>query len=85
MDLIALQKPLPLSVSLNHAIIIHLVTKYVKYLFGAKSGRVSVISATRALKLLDKNEFDAIFTASPTVAGNAMILRSLTHLTVLRK
>ena len=94
MDSIALQEPLPLSVSLNHTIIIHLPTNYVKHLFGAKSGRVvwkegfgdnhwasplhadgkiyffsqegkvSVISLTRALKLLAENEFDAIFIAS---------------------
>ena len=110
MDSIALQEPLPLSASLNHAIIIHPATNYVKHLFGAKSGRVvwkeriggnhwafplyadgkiyffsqegkvSVILATRTFKLLAENECDASFIASPPVAGNAMILRSLTHL-----
>ena len=34
-DSIALQELLPLSVSLNHATIIHLATSYVKHLFGA--------------------------------------------------
>ena len=37
---VALQESLPLSASLNYAIIIHLATNYVKHLFGAKSGRV---------------------------------------------
>ena len=36
-DLIILQEPLPLSANLNHAIIIHLATDYVKHLFGPKA------------------------------------------------
>ena len=107
-DSIVLQEPSPLSASLNHAIIIHPATNYVKHLVGAKGegwkeriggnhwafplyadgkiyffsqeGKASVISATRAFKLLAENECDASFIASPAVAGNAMILRSLTHL-----
>jgi hypothetical protein len=35
-DLIILQESLPLSANLNHAIIIHLATDYVKHLFGPK-------------------------------------------------
>ena len=48
--------------------------------FFSMEGRVSVISAGRAFKLLARNEFDNEFTASGAVAGNTLILRSLTHL-----
>ena len=48
--------------------------------FFSMEGRVSVISARRAFKLLARNEFDNEFIASGAVAGNALILRSLTHL-----
>ena len=48
--------------------------------FFSMDGRVSVISAGRAFKLLARNEFDGEFIASGAVAGNALILRSLTHL-----
>ncbi len=48
--------------------------------FFSMEGRVSVISAARAFKLLARNEFDNEFIASGAVAGNALILRSLTHL-----
>ena len=41
---------------------------------------MSVISAGREFKLLARNEFDEGFIASGAVAGNALILRSLTHL-----
>lgn len=49
------------------------------YFFGM-DGRVSIISAGREFKLLAQNEFDGEFIASGAVAGNALILRSLTHL-----
>ena len=48
--------------------------------FFSMEGRVSVISAGREFKLLARNEFDGEFIASGAVAGNALILRSLTHL-----
>ncbi|MYF99236.1 PQQ-like beta-propeller repeat protein [Candidatus Poribacteria bacterium] len=43
-------------------------------------GIVSVISAGRELKILARNKFDTEFIASGAVAGNKLILRSLTHL-----
>ena len=48
--------------------------------FFSMEGRVSVISAGREFKLLARNEFDDGFIASGAVAGNALILRSRTHL-----
>ena len=51
-----------------------------KIYFFSKKGKVSVISAEREFQLLAENEFDASFIASPAVAGNNIILRSLTHL-----
>ena len=48
--------------------------------FFSMEGRVSVISASREFKLLTRNEFDGEFIASGAVAGNALILRSRTHL-----
>lgn len=43
-------------------------------------GVVSVISAARNFQVLAENKFDASFIASPAVAEDALILRSLTHL-----
>ena len=48
--------------------------------FFSMEGRVSVISAGREFQLLACNEFDGEFIASGAIAGNALILRSLTHL-----
>ena len=48
--------------------------------FFSMEGRVSVISAGRAFNVLARNEFDNEFIASGAVAGNALILRSRTHL-----
>jgi len=48
--------------------------------YSREGGKVSVISAAREYQLLAENEFDASFIASPAVAGNNLILRSLTHL-----
>ncbi len=48
--------------------------------FFSMEGRVSVISAGREFKLLARNAFDGEFIASGAVAGNALILRSLTDL-----
>ena len=56
-----------------------------KIYFFSKEGKVSVISAAREFQLLAENEFDASFIASPAVAGNAIILRSLTHLYCIEK
>ena len=51
-----------------------------KIYFFSMDGRVSVISAGREFQLLARNEFDGEFIASGAVAGNAIILRSDTHL-----
>ncbi len=51
-----------------------------KIYFFSQKGKVPVISATQIFKLLTENKFDAGFIASPAVAGNAMILRTRTHL-----
>jgi outer membrane protein assembly factor BamB len=48
--------------------------------FSGEKGIVSVISAARDFQLLAENKFDASFIASPAIAGNSIILRSLTHL-----
>jgi len=48
--------------------------------FFSMEGRVSVIAAEREPQLLTLNELDGEFIASGAVAGNALILRSLSHL-----
>ncbi len=48
--------------------------------FFSRDGNVSVISAAREFEILAENEFDEGFIASPAVAGNTIIVRSLTHL-----
>ena len=47
--------------------------------------RTTGTSSTRAFKLLTHNAFDGEFIASGAVAGNALILRSLTHLYCIGK
>ncbi len=49
------------------------------YLTGI-GGTVTVVSAAREFELLAENEFDARFTAGPAIAGDAILLRSGTHL-----
>ena len=49
------------------------------YLSG-KEGIVSVIAAGRNFQLVAENRFEANFIASPAVAEDSIILRSLTHL-----
>jgi len=56
-----------------------------KIYFASKKGTVSVISAAREFKALAENELDAEFIASPAVAGDAIILRSETHLYCVAK
>jgi outer membrane protein assembly factor BamB len=51
-----------------------------KIYFFSQEGNVSVISARREFQLLAENELDEGFIASPAIAGNTIILRSLTHL-----
>ena len=51
-----------------------------KIYFSSKEGRVSVISAEREFQLVAENRLDASFTASPAIAGDALILRSEKHL-----
>ena len=48
--------------------------------FFSRNGKVSVISATKEFQVLANNELDSGFFAGPAFAGNAMILRSQTHL-----
>ena len=43
-------------------------------------GYVTVIAATRKFELLANNKLNASFNASPAIAGEAMVLRSDTHL-----
>ena len=51
-----------------------------KIYFFSQEGNVSVISAGREFEILAENEFDEGFIASPAIAGNTLIARSLTHL-----
>jgi len=51
-----------------------------KIYFFNQDGKVSVISADREFELLAESELNASFIASPAVVGEAMILRSRTHL-----
>ena len=51
-----------------------------KIYFFNQDGKISVISAGREFELLAENELNASFIASPAVVGEAMILRSKTHL-----
>jgi outer membrane protein assembly factor BamB len=51
-----------------------------KIYFCGKRGIVSVIAAARDFQLLAENRFETGFIASPAIAGDAIILRSLTHL-----
>lgn len=46
----------------------------------SKNGSVVVISAARELEVLAENELEAEFIASPAVVGDALLLRSETHL-----
>ena len=51
-----------------------------KIYFFSREGNVSVISAGREFEILAENEFDQGFIASPAIAGNTIIVRSMTHL-----
>jgi len=51
-----------------------------KVYFSGKKGIVSIIAAAREFQLLAENRFEASFIASPAIAGDNIILRSLTHL-----
>ena len=51
-----------------------------KIYFCGKKGIVSVIAAERKFRLLAENRFEASFIASPAIAADSIILRSLTHL-----
>ena len=51
-----------------------------KIYFSGKKGVVSVVAAKREFQLLAENKFEASFNASPAVAGDGLILRSLTDL-----
>jgi outer membrane protein assembly factor BamB len=56
-----------------------------KIYFSGKEGVVSVIAAAGEFRLLAENRFDASFIASPAVAGDAIILRSLRNLYCIAK
>jgi outer membrane protein assembly factor BamB len=45
----------------------------------SEEGKVTVFAAGREFKELATNQFDDGFMSSPAVAGNALILRSKTH------
>lgn len=49
------------------------------YLF-SEDGKTTVIAAAREYKVLAENQLDEGFMASPAVAGDALILRTRTHL-----
>ena len=49
------------------------------YLF-SEAGHVTVLAAGRTFRKLAENKFDSGFMASPAVAGNALFLRTKTHL-----
>ncbi|MBL7188120.1 MAG: hypothetical protein ISS70_17495 [Phycisphaerae bacterium] len=51
-----------------------------KICFCGKKGIVSVVAAARDFQLLAENRLEASFIASAAIAGDAIILRSLTHL-----
>jgi len=46
----------------------------------SEEGKVAVLAAGREFKLLAENKLDGGFMASPAVSGNALFLRSKTHL-----
>jgi hypothetical protein len=46
----------------------------------SKKGAAPIISAAQDLQLLAENRFDASLIASPAIAGDAIIMRSLAHL-----
>lgn len=48
--------------------------------FSSVQGKTTVIQAGRSFKQLAENQLDTGFMASPAVAGNALFLRSKTHL-----
>ena len=51
-----------------------------KIYFFSKEGDVTAIAAARKLQVLGNDKFDEGFIAGPAVAGNALILRSESHL-----
>ncbi len=51
-----------------------------KVYYSSRQGNVTVVEASREFKQLAKEKFESGFTASPAVAGNALILRTQTHL-----
>lgn len=51
-----------------------------KIYFFSREGNISVISARRDFEILSQNKLGEGFIASPAIAGNTIIARSLTHL-----
>jgi outer membrane protein assembly factor BamB len=49
------------------------------YVF-SEDGKATVLEANRELKVLAENQLDEGFMASPAVDGNALVLRTRTHL-----
>ena len=51
-----------------------------KIYFASEEGKVAVVAAKRGYELLAENQLDAGIMASPAVVGNALLLRTATHL-----
>jgi len=51
-----------------------------KIFFSSKSGEIAVIEAEREYKVLARNKIEGTIHASPAVSGNALIIRSGSHL-----
>ena len=51
-----------------------------KVYYSSKQGKVTVVEASREFKQLAEHRFESGFAASPAAAGNALILRTETHL-----
>jgi outer membrane protein assembly factor BamB len=50
-----------------------------------EEGKVTSFAATREYKVLGEGQFDSGFMASPAAVGNALYLRSKTHMYCLQK
>jgi hypothetical protein len=50
-----------------------------------QDGKATIVRASRQYEVLAENELDDGFMASPAVAGNALYLRSKTHLYRIEK
>ena len=46
----------------------------------AQNGKVTVFKAARKFELVAENQLEGFFNATPSVAGNSLIVRSQTHI-----